>query len=288
MTAAGPGRPTVVIRPLVWQRVALAVLCLLTLATLAVLFFIIGYILSKGVPVLNAEFLFTMPQRMGKEGGIASTIVASLALTALALLVATPIGVGGAVYLTEYTRESVLTRVIRFGADALAGVPSIIFGLFGFILFVIKLRMGWSILAGGLTLALMILPTIIRTSEEAIRAVPAAFRDVSLSLGATKSQTVARVVLPNAAPGILTGIILGMGRSIAETACVIFTAGSSLLLPGSLLDPARTMAVHFYILAREGLSMERAYGTAAVLVVTILAINAVAYILMHRLMRNRR
>jgi len=229
-----------------------------------------------------------MPQRMGKAGGIFPTIVATIILTIVALLIATPLGVGSAVYLSEYTRESIITRVIRFAADALAGVPSIIFGLFGFILFVIRLRMGWSLLAGGLTLSLMILPTIIRTSEEAIRAVPQLFREVSLSLGATKWQTVCRVTLPNALPGILTGVILGMGRSIAETACVIFTAGSSLLLPKSLLDPGRTMAVHFYILAREGISMERAYGTAVVLILSILIVNILAYVLMYRFMRKMR
>jgi phosphate transport system permease protein len=215
-------------------------------------------------------------------------IVATVYLALLALIIATPIGVGSAIYLTEYTRESALTRIIRFGADALAGVPSIIFGLFGFILFVIRLRMGWSLLAGGLTLALMILPTIIRTSEEAIRTVPQALREVSLSLGATRWQTVTRVVVPNALPGILTGVLLSLGRSIAETACVIFTAGSTLMMPKSLLEPGRTLAVHFYILAREGISMERAYGTAVILILSILAVNIIAYVLMYRVMRKMR
>lgn len=270
------------------QRIAWAVLGLMTLSTLVVLFFIIGFIASKGWHVITPEFLFGLPERMGKEGGILPTIVATLYLTVLAAAIATPLGVGTAVFLTEYTRESALTRIIRFGADALAGIPSIIFGLFGFILFVVRLKMGWSILAGGLTLAFMILPTVIRTSEEAIRAVPQALREVSLSLGGTRSQTIARVVLPNSLPGILTGVILGMGRSVAETAVVIFTAGSSLLMPESILDAARPMAVHFYILAREGLSMERAYGTALLLVATILFINVAAYLLMHRVMRRLR
>jgi len=276
------------IRPSVWQRIAWAFLGLMTLATLVVLFFIISYIASKGIRVITPGFLFGMPERMGKEGGILPTIIATVYITAVAVLIATPLGVGSAVYLTEYTRESVITRIIRFGADALAGVPSIIFGLFGFILFVIRLRMGWSVAAGGLTLAFMILPTIIRTSEEAIRAVPHSLREVSYSLGGARSQTIARVVLPNALPGMLTGVILGMGRSVAETAVVIFTAGSSLLIPKSLMDPARTMSVHFYILAREGLSMERAYGTAFLLIVSILVINVVAYVLMYRFMRKMR
>ncbi|NPV14676.1 phosphate ABC transporter permease PstA [candidate division WOR-3 bacterium] len=275
-------------RPLITQRLIWLILALLTLFTLTILFFIIGYITAKGAPALTPEFLFGMPERMGKEGGILPTIIATIYLALLAIVIATPLGVGTAVYLTEYTRESTLTRIIRFGADALAGVPSIIFGLFGFILFVIRLKMGWSILAGSLTLAVMILPTIIRTSEEAIRTVPYAFREVSYSLGGTKSQTILNVVLPNALPGILTGVILGLGRSVAETAAVIFTAGSSLRIPRSIFDPARTMAVHFYILAREGISMPRAYGTALLLIISILLINAIAYILLFRLTRRFR
>lgn len=275
-------------RPLITQRLIWFLLALLTLFTLVILFSIIGYITAKGARVITPEFLFSLPERMGKEGGILPTIIATLYLAIIAILVATPLGVGTAVYLTEYTRESLLTKIIRFGADALAGVPSIIFGLFGFILFVIRLKMGWSILAGSLTLAVMILPTIIRTSEEAIRAIPYQLREVSYSLGGTRSQTIMRVILPNALPGILTGVILGLGRSVAETAAVIFTAGSSLRLPKTVLDPARTMAVHFYILAREGISMERAYGTAFLLILAILIINACAYILMFRLTRRLR
>jgi len=277
-----------IVRPIIWQRTARLFLALMTLVTIAILVFIISYILSKGLHVITPKFLFSSPERMGKEGGVFPMIVATVYLALLALVIATPIGVGSAIYLTEYTRESALTRVIRFGADALAGVPSIIFGLFGFILFVIRLRMGWSLLAGGLTLALMILPTIIRTSEEAIRTVPQALREVSLSLGGTRWQTVTRVVVPNALPGILTGVLLSLGRSIAETACVIFTAGSTLMMPKSLLEPGRTLAVHFYILAREGISMERAYGTAVILILSILVVNIIAYVLMYRVMRKMR
>ncbi len=275
-------------RALLTQRFVWIVLALLTLFTLSILFFIIGYITARGAPVITWQFLFSLPERMGKEGGILPTIITTIYLAFLAIIIATPLGVGTAVYLTEYTREGTITRIIRFGADALAGIPSIIFGLFGFILFVIRLKMGWSILAGGLTLAVMVLPTIIRTSEEAIRAVPDTLREVSYSLGGSKSQTILNVVLPNALPGILTGVILALGRSVAETAAVIFTAGSSLRIPRSLFDPARTMAVHFYILAREGLSMERAYGTAFILVISILIINAIAYLLLFRLTRRLR
>ena len=179
-------------------------------------------------------------------------------------------------FLREYTREGRVSRVIRFGTDCLAGVPSIIFGLFGFVFFVIFLGLGWSVLSGGLTVATMILPTIICTAEEAIKAIPYTYREVSFALGGTRWQTVRKMVLPNAIPGILTGVLLGVGRSVGETAAIILTAGSSFIMPTSLFSPMRTMAVHFYILAREGISMEMAYATGAALILLILAINTVA------------
>jgi len=274
------------INPRIEQRAAKGVLWFFTSATVIILIFIVVFILRKGLPVINSAFLTTNPVDMGKSGGIFSTIVGTIALTLMALLVATPLGVGTAIFLTEYTAENRLTRIIRFGAECLAGIPSIIFGLFGFILFVTKLKFGWSILSGGLTLAFMILPTLIRTSEEAIRCVPASYRQVSFSLGSTKWQTVTRVVLPSALPGIVTGIILSIGRSIGETAAVIFTAGSVLRIPTSLFSSSRTMAVHFYILAREGISMSHAYGTAAVLVIAILIINILTYYLMEKFIRK--
>ncbi|MDI6739533.1 MAG: phosphate ABC transporter permease PstA [Candidatus Edwardsbacteria bacterium] len=269
------------------QTAAVVVLGGATLLTLAALLFIVVFVLEKGLPVLGFNFLFTNPQDMGRAGGIFPTLVGTMVLPLLAVAIATPLGVGTAVFLTEYTSESRATRVIRFGTDCLAGIPSIIFGLFGFIFFVTTLRMGWSILSGGLTLAFMILPTIIRTTEEAVRAVPRSYREVSFSLGATRWQTVWKVVLPNALPGIVTGVMLGVGRSIGETAAVIFTAGSSLRLPSSLFDSTRTMAVHFYILAREGISTENAYGTAAALVIAVLSVNLIAYWQMNRVMAKR-
>ena len=224
---------------------------------------------------------------MGRAGGIFPTIVGTVALTLVAIVIAVPAGVGTAIYLTEYTQESTLTRLIRFGTDSLAGVPSIIFGLFGFVFFVITLKMSWSILAGGLTLAMMILPTVVRTSEEAIRAVPRDLRQASFALGASRWQMVTTVVLPGALPGIVTGIVLGIGRSIGETAAVILTAGSSSGLPTSLLSPVRTMAVHFYILAREGISDQAAWGTGAVLVIAVLLINVVINWLIGRMVVRR-
>lgn len=276
----------IAVPPRTEQGIIRALLWLLTAITVFILFFIIFYVLKRGLPVVSLEFLAQNPTEMGKAGGIFSTIIGTIALTLLAILIATPMGVGSAIFLTEYTRENWITRMIRFGSECLAGIPSIIFGLFGFILFVTKLGFGWSLLSGGLTLAFMILPTIIRTSEEAIRSVPYAYREVSFSLGSTKWQTVTRVVLPSSLPGIATGVILSIGRSIGETAAVIFTAGSSLHVPTSLFSSSRTMSVHFYILAREGISMDNAYGTAAVLIIAILGINVLAYSLMNRFMRR--
>ena len=272
--------------PRATQGLAVAVLGLATGLTLAVLFLIIAFVLVKGLPVVTWGFLFSNPEDMGRSGGIFPTLVGTVALPLLAIVFALPLGVGTAIYLTEYTIEGRMTRIIRFGADCLAGIPSIIFGLFGFIFFVTILGMGWSLMSGGLTLALMILPTIIRTTEEAIKAVPYAFREVSFSLGATRWRTVWRVVLPNALPGIVTGVMLGIGRCIGETAAVIFTAGSALRLPSSVFDSARTMSVHFYILAREGISSENAYGTAAVLILSVLAVNGVSYWIMYRFLRR--
>ena len=269
------------------QGLAVAVLGAATAATVAVLVFIIVFVLGKGLPGINAEFLLSAPKELGRAGGIFPTLVGTLLLPLLAIAIALPLGVGTAVYLTEYTRETRLTRILRFGTDCLAGIPSIIFGLFGFIFFVVTLQMGWCLLSGGLTLAIMVLPTIIRTAEEAIRAVPKAYREVSFSLGATRWETVLKVVLPNALPGIVTGVMLGIGRSIGETAAVIYTAGSSLRMPTGVFDSVRTMSVHFYILAREGISTEKAYATAAVLIISVLLVNMAAYSLMHRFIARR-
>jgi phosphate transport system permease protein len=276
------------VSPRTSQKIAKIVIWSAALLVIVILLAIMIYILMKGVPQLNWQFLTEIPRNMGRSGGISSTIVGTLLVTAVAVIVATPFGVGTAFYLTEYTREDRVTRIIRFSAESLSGIPSIVYGLFGFIFFVIYLKLGWSILSGGLTLAVMILPTIIRTSEEAIRTVPSLYREVSFSLGGTKWQTITRAVFPSALPGIATGIILGIGRCVAETAAVILTAGSALRMPSSLFSPARTMAVHFYILAREGISMEKAFGTAALLIIIILLINVVANMLVNRFMAKGR
>lgn len=274
------------INPELAQRAVKVQLFGLTGFTIGILFFIICFISIKGLPQISFEFLTSNPVDMGRSGGIFATIVSTIYLIFVAIVIAIPLGIGAAIYLTEYTRESRITHIIRFGTECLAGIPSIILGLFGFAFFVMALRLGWSILSGGMTMSIMLLPTIIRTSEEAIKAVAYELREVSFSLGVTKWQTVTKVVLPAALPGIVTGIVLSIGRCIGETAVVIFTAGSSLRLPGSFFDSGRTMAVHFYILAREGISMPNAYGTAAILTLSILIINLGAYYIMRQFLKK--
>jgi len=268
--------------PAAVERVVVAAMWTLAGVTIGVLVFVIAYILAHGLPYVSWEFLTKPPEDMGRRGGIFPMIVGTLMVTGLGVIIAAPIGMATAVYLTEYTREGRLTAVIRFGADCLAGIPSIIFGLFGFVFFAITLGMGLSIISGALTLALMVLPTIVRTSEEAIRAVPQAYREVSYGLGSSRWQMVTKVVLRSALPGIFTGIVLSLGRSISETAAVMLTAGSALRLPQSLFDSSRTLALHFYILSREGISMNNAYATATVLVIAIMGLNLLAYWLMRR------
>lgn len=268
--------------PATTQRIAVGFMWMLAAITFAVLVFILAFVLVHGLPHVTWGFLSQSPTSMGREGGIFPVIFGTILVAGLAVLLAAPIGVATAVYLTEYTRKGRLTAVIRFGADCLAGVPSIIFGLFGFVFFALALGMGLSVLSGALTLALMVLPTIIRTSEEAIRTVPDSYREVSLGLGGSRWQTVFYVVLRSALPGISTGIVLSLGRSISETAAVMLTAGSALRLPRSLFDSSRTLALHFYLLSREGISMQNAYATASVLIIAILALNLLAYTLMRR------
>jgi len=264
------------------EKAAKTVIWAAALLVIGVLLFIIAHVLVKGLPMLSWEFLTAPTRDMGRAGGIASAIVGTVLITVVAVVIAIPFGIGTAFYLAEYTKEGAVTRIIRFSAESLAGIPSIVYGLFGFIFFVIYLDMGWSILSGGLTLAFMILPTLIRTAEEAIRTVPQSYREVSFSLGATKWQTIRRAVFPSALRGIANGIILSVGRCIAETAAVILTAGSALRMPSSLFAPTRTMAVHFYMLATEGISMPNAYGTAALLILLIFLINVVANAMVNR------
>lgn len=266
------------------ELIAKSVIFISVVIALGVLVAILFHILKEGLGVISLEFLLAYPEDMGRSGGILPSIVGTVYLVVVALGVATPLGIFSAVQLTEYTQKGKLVKLIRFATETLAGIPSIVYGLFGFVFFVIYLQLSWSIISGGLTLAIMILPTIIRTSEEAIKSVPKSYREGSLALGATKWQTIFKIVLPAALPGIVTGVILGIGRAVGETAAVLLTAGSSgLHMPNSIMDPARSLAVHLYVLVSEGISFEMGYGTAAVLIIFIFIINTVANIIMHKM-----
>lgn len=267
------------------QKIAKAVLLSAAISTVIILTVILGYILFEGLGHVNLNFLLDKPRKMGAKGGIFPVILGTVYFTLLSLVIATPIGVGAAIYLNEYTRDGMLTRFIRFGTDALAGIPSIVFGLFGFTFFVILLEpitKGWSLISGSLTAATMILPTIIRTAEEALKTVPMSYREGSQALGATKWQTIAKVVLPSAIPGIVTGIILSIGRVVGETAALMLTLGGSLRIPTGVFDQARTMSMHLYLVAMEVGAMDKAFATATVLIITILIINLSANWLMKR------
>ena len=235
---------------------------------------IIGYIVFKGAPSIDWTFL-SSPYK-GSQHGIYPMIVTTLYMIGLSLAVAAPIGVCSAIYLNEYAKDGKLVRLIRFATDSLSGIPSIIYGLFGYMFFVTVLQLKMSILSGALTLAIMVLPLVIRTTEEALKTVPAGYREGSLALGASKITTILRIVLPSAAEGIITSIILSIGRIVGETAAVYLTAGMVTRVPGGILDSGRTLAVHLYVLAKEGISFERAYASATVLLVIIAGLNLLA------------
>jgi len=224
-------------------------------------------------PNLSLSFLLEEPKAAGKVGGISTIILNTFYMILLTLLFSTPIGVAAAVYLVEYARQGRLVTLLRLGTETLAGIPSVIFGLFGFIVFVSLFGFGIGLLSGTLTVTLMILPTIIRTSEEALKAVPSGLREGSLALGATKLQTIFRVVVPAAVPGILTGVILALGRAVGETAALLFTMGFDYRLVKDLTSSARMLSVHLYQLVREGISFDRAFATATVLIFIVFIVN---------------
>lgn len=262
-----------------WQAVWFAIAGLAMVVVVGFLVAIIGYIIARGYRVISWEFLTSMPRRGMTAGGILPAILGTVYLTAGGILFAAPLGVLSAVYLTEYAKQGRFVRVIRIGINNLAGVPSVVFGLFGLAVFVKILGFGVSILAGSITLAIVILPTIIRASEEALLAVPRSYREASLALGATKWQTVSHVVLPAAMPGILTGCVLGIGRIAGETAPILFTAATffTMKLPTSIFDEVQALPYHIYALVTEGtmqhLQEPIAYGTAVVLLVIVLTFN---------------
>jgi phosphate transport system permease protein len=251
----------------------------------------VGTIVAKGAAAIDWEFLSAMPRSGMKEGGILPAIVGTLLLTLGTALAAVPIGVGGAIYLSEYARDNTLTRSIRLAIVNLAGIPSIVYGLFGLGMFVLFLRFGTSILAGSLTLAIMTLPIVISTAEEALRAVPTEFRTVVLSLGGSRWQAVKTVVLPQAMPGIITGVILGLLRAAGETAPILFTAAAFYLprLPRSPLDQTMALPYHLYVISTQvpGMPESVKFGTALVLLALVLSMNVAATLIRRRFRRKR-
>ena len=243
--------------------------------TAFVLFFLIAYILVKGVPHLTPE-LFSWTYN-SENVSMLPSVVNTFLMTLLSLIIATPMGIFSAIYLVEYAkRGSKIVKVVRITAETLSGIPSIVYGLFGMLFFVVTLHWGYSILSGAFTLAIMILPLIMRTTEEALKSVPDSYREGSFGLGAGRLRTVFRIVLPSAVPGILAGVILAIGRIVGETAALIFTAGTVPEIPESLFDSARTLSVHMYNLSREGLYVDQAYATAVVLLLVVIIINSLS------------
>lgn len=250
-----------------------------------VLAFLVAYILIKGIPHITPE-LFAW-EYTSDNGSLVPALINTVLMTVLSLLIAAPIGIFSAIYLVEYAKKgSVPVKIIRTTTETLSGIPSIVYGLFGFLFFVSALKWNYTMLGGSLTLVIMILPVIMRTSEEALLAVPDAYREASFGLGAGKLRTVFCVVLPAAIPGILSGVILATGRIVGETAALIYTAGSMAKVPGSLMDSGRTLAIHMYVLSSEGLHMDKAYATAVVLLVLVLGINAFSDFVAKRLTKG--
>ena len=256
------------------QKIAKAVIWGAGAVTALILLVIIGYILARGIPYINWSFLVTAPQGgLSGEGGISTVIVSTIFLIVLTVVILIIPGVGTAIWLTEYARDNWLTGSIRYAVNTLAGVPSIVFGLFGFALFVTALHFNFSILSGALTLVCLLLPTLISTTEEAIRSVPNYQREAGLALGATKWQTIVHVILPASLPGIITGIILCVGRAVGETACLYVTMGGSSAMPTSLFSGGRTLALHVFYLATDTIALEKAMATAVILIILIVVIN---------------
>lgn len=240
--------------------------------TVAVVVFIIGYILVKGIPNLTPQ-LFELEYN-SENVSMLPSIINTLLMTVLALLIAAPLGIFAAIYLVEYAkRGNKLVSVIRITAETLTGIPSIVYGLFGMLFFVTTLKWEYSLLAGAFTLAIMVLPVIMRTTEEALMAVPDTYREASFGLGAGRLRTIFVVILPSAIPGIFSGVILAIGRIVGETAALMYTAGTVAEMPSGLFSSVRTLSVHMYILSSEGLYIDQAYATAVVLLVTVLFIN---------------
>jgi len=274
------------------QNIAFYLLFLATLLIVVPVGLIIVIIIQKGLPAINWQFLSDIPRQGMRAGGIFPAIVGTIYLVTGAIIFALPIGLLAAIYLSEYSKENILTRLIRLAIVNLAGVPSVVYGLFGLALFVVFLKFGASILSGSLTLGIMILPIIITTSREALESVPQSFREVSLSLGASKWQTIRHIVLPNAIPGILTGTILGLGRAAGETAPILFTVAAFYLpqLPSSIFDQAMALPYHLYVISTQVPNVDEKirYGTALVLMALVLFVNLVAIIIRYQFRKKKK
>ena len=278
--------------PLRTQKTAFSFLLLATLLIVVPVGLIVVEIIIKGLPAINWEFLSDMPRQGMRSGGILPAIVGTLYLVSGAIIFALPIGVLAAIYLSEYSKDNLLTRLIKLAIVNLSGVPSVVYGLFGLALFVVFFKFGVSILSGSLTLGIMILPIIITASREALEAVPQSFREVSLSLGASKWQTIRHIVLPNAISGILTGTILGLGRAAGETAPILFTVAAFYLprLPKSIFDQAMALPYHLYVISTQVPNVDEKirYGTAFVLLVMVLFMNLVAIIIRSQFRKKKK
>ena len=256
-----------------------------TVLTAGILIYLIGYILVHGVPYLTKD-LFSL-KYTSTNVSLFPAMVNTVSMTALALLFAVPLGIFSAVYLVEYAKKgNRLVGIVRITAETLSGIPSIVYGLFGMLFFVTTLKWGLSILSGAATLAIMILPAVMRTSEEALKSVPDSFREGSFGLGAGKLRTVFQIVLPSAVPGILSGVILAVGRIVGETAALMYTAGTVAEIPSNVMGSGRTLSVHMYALSSEGLHVNQSYATAVVLLIVVIVINAVSTFIAKRITKG--
>ena len=274
------------------QRIAFFFLFLATLLIIVPVGLIVVIIIQKGLPAINWQFLSDIPRQGMRAGGIFPAIIGTVYLVTGAIIFALPIGLLAAIYLSEYSKDNLLTRLIKLAIVNLAGVPSVVYGLFGLALFVVFFEFGASILSGSLTLGIMILPVIITTSREALESVPYSFREVSLSLGASKWQTIRHIVIPNAIPGILTGTILGLGRAAGETAQILFTVAAFYLprLPDSIFDQAMALPYHLYVISTQVPNVDEKvrYGTALVLLALVLFMNLVAIIIRYKFRKKKK
>ena len=273
------------------QRIAFVVITLAAVSVILPIVFIVGIVVVEGAPAVSWRFLTAFPEDGMKAGGILPAVVGTVLLTIGTAITSVPIGVGAAIYLSEYAGESWLTRSIRIAIINLAGIPSVVYGLFGLGLFVLFLRFGASIVAGSLTLGIMTLPIIISTAEESLRSVPQSFRVVSASLGATRWQTIWRVVLPQGLPGIMTGVILGLERAAGETAPILFTVAAFFLprLPESIFVKTMALPYHIFVISTQvpGMPLQIQYGTALVLLVFVLSMNLAATLIRSHFRRRR-